>query len=304
MKTKRSVRLAGAFGVVLMLGACGYQSAAPGTVGVVKNDYIIIPSDTKMTECIPSGDTKNELSNDTYFYPSRQISWDATGDPGSERKPYIVVSSKEAPAELNVPVTVTFDMTSDCELLKQFHTQLGTKYTAWMVDNGNGGMKTTQGWIDLLDFVVGQPTNNTLIRLSQQYTWQQIWNDDSVRTNFQATLQKELPAAVKARCDGKEYFTNFQVVVGKPDPADPKLKDAIAQQQTSVAQANAARQAADAQVATAEAQTKVAQQQALQKQAEIAGYPTVEDYLKAQAIDKGMNPYQPNFGGAVVQAPK
>lgn len=301
-KPRRTQLAALAFMSLIGLTACGYESAQPGTVGVVKDDYVMIPTDPKLIDCIPSQTTKNEFSNDVYYYPSRQISWDATGDHGSERKPYVVVSSKEAPAELNVPVTVTFDMTSNCDLLKKFHAQLGTKYSAWMVDDGNNGLKTSQGWTDLLDFVVGQPTNNTLIRLSQTYTWQQIWNDDSVRTTFQQTLQKELPDAVKSRCDGETYFTNFQVVVGKPDPVDPKLKDAIAQQQTSVAQANAAKQAADAQVATAEAQTKVAQQEALQKQAEIAGYPSVEAYLQALAIEKGMNPFQPNYGNAVVQA--
>lgn len=34
---------------------------------------------------------------------------------------------------------------------------------------------------------------------------------------------------------------------------------------------------------------------ALQKQAEIAGYPSAEDYLKAKAIESGQNPYQPSY---------
>lgn len=304
MRKTRTTRIVAALGMTLILGACGYQSAQPGSVGVVKDDYVIIPTDPKLIECIPSGTNKNEFSNDVYYYPSRQISWDATGGKDAERGPYVVVSSKEAPADLNVPVIVTFDMTSNCDLLKKFHTQLGTKYSAWMHEDGDGNYVTGQGWIDLLNFVVGQPTENTLIRIAQKYPWQQIAFDDTVRVEFLQALQKELPAAVKARCDGEEYFSNFQITVNKPDPVDPKLKEAIAQQQSAVQQANAARQAAEAQVATAKAQTEVARQEALQKQAEIAGYPSVEDYLRAQAIAQGMNPFQPNYGGAVVQAPK
>ncbi|WP_441958306.1 hypothetical protein [Mycolicibacterium houstonense] len=34
---------------------------------------------------------------------------------------------------------------------------------------------------------------------------------------------------------------------------------------------------------------------ALQKQAEFAGYPSAEDYLKAKAIESGQNRYQPSY---------
>lgn len=38
-----------------------------------------------------------------------------------------------------------------------------------------------------------------------------------------------------------------------------------------------------------------ARQVALQKQAEIPGYPDVDAYLKAKAIESGQNPYQPTY---------
>ena len=92
----------------------------------------------------------------------------------------------------------------------------------------------------------------------------------------------------------------------KPDPVDEGLKDAIIAEQKAiadaraaeakgVADANAARAKAEADKATAQAQTELARQVALQKQAEIAGYPNVEAYLRALAIERGQNPYQPTY---------
>ncbi len=115
-------------------------------------------------------------------------------------------------------------------------------------------------------------------------------------------------AAKRARTDGREFFTNFQVTVMKPDPVEAGLKDAIIDEQKAiadaraaeakgVADANAARAKAEAEAdkATAQAQTELARQVALQKQAEIAGYPDVDAYLRALAIENGQNPYQPTY---------
>ena len=92
----------------------------------------------------------------------------------------------------------------------------------------------------------------------------------------------------------------------KPDPVDPGLKEAIIAEQQAIAQANAAKAKgvadaeaakakADAEVIAARAQTELARQLALQKQAEIAGYPSADDYLRAKAIEAGQNPYQPTY---------
>lgn len=217
-----------------------------------------------------------------------------------------------------VPVTVTMDLTTDCELLKEFHRRLGTKYNAWVdAENTNNNNPSIAGWISLLNYAVGQPLEIRLQRIAQKYPWQKIWNDEAVRLEFEQTLQSEIERAVRDRtgtvADGDNdpendptFFTNFKVTVGKPDPKDENLKKALADQQTAVAKADSARLAADAQVATAIAETGVAKQQALKRQAEIAGYPTVDDYLRALAIDKGMNPWQPTYvvpGSAPLPAP-
>jgi regulator of protease activity HflC (stomatin/prohibitin superfamily) len=292
-------------GVTLFtLPACSYANMGPGEQAVVQDDYVMIQTEKKLIACVKPEESLNVTTNNYFKYPARQISWDATGDQGSERGPYVVVSNAKAPADMNVPVVVTFDLTTDCEKLKKFHADFGTKYSGWINDGD-------KGWVELLNYVVGQPLQDTLNAVAQKYTWQQIWNDESVRAEFREALAKNLPTASARRTDGVDFFTNFQVTVLKPTPVNPALKQTIEDQQANVqaaqaaeakgvADANAARAKAEADKIAAEAQTALAQQRALQQQAEVAGYPNIDAYLKAKAIEAGQNPFQPTivpFGG-------
>ncbi|NIH99165.1 membrane protease subunit, stomatin/prohibitin [Mycolicibacterium fluoranthenivorans] len=292
-----------------VLSSCATQ-VGPGQTAVKVDDYVLIPTDPKVEGCInpetsefnPPGGFK------AYRYPSRQISWDATGGPDSEAEATIVVSNATAPAELRVPVVITFDLTTDCSMLMDFHRDFGTKYQGWLDNDG----LVTPGWVNLLRYVIGQPAEQVLISVAQKYTWREIWNDEKVRIEFQNALRDALPGASRARTDGREFFTNFQVTVMKPDPVESGLKDAIIAEQKAiadaraaeakgVADANAAKAKAEADKAAAQAQTELARQRALQKQAEIAGYPDVDAYLRAIAIENGQNPFQPTY--VVPQAP-
>lgn len=273
----------------LIMSGCAKQTQ-PGEIGIVQDDYILFPTAPELEDCMMPEESRTMFSKKVFRYPARQISWDATSAETGERGPYVVVSSAEAPAELHVPVVVTMDLTRDCETLKTFHRTQGTKYNAWLNDDGT----VSEGWVKLLDYTVGQPTETTLTRLSQKYSWQEIWNDEAVRIEFEQALLKELPGRIEARAGG-EYFTNIQVTVQKPDPINDELKSAIAQEQTAIAQANAKEEAAEAEERVAVADTRVAQERAKQQQAEIEGYPDIEAYLKAKLIDKGGNPYQPTI---------
>lgn len=289
-----------AAGIILTGSACGYVNVPPGQRAVVVDGYWMIPTDPTIKGCIEPENNQNEITNDVYRYPARQISWDATGAQGSERAPYKVVSNISAPAELNVPVVVTMDLTGDCELLKEFHKDFGTKYQGWLKEDGS----PSDGWIQLLNYVVGQPTEQTLVSIAQKYPWREIWNNEKVRAEFQAALQNGLQHASAQRTNGKEFFINFQVMVLKPDPVDQNLKDAINREQSAIAEANAlrakgvgeaeaAKAKAEAELAAAVAETEVARQNALKRQAEIAGFPSIDAYLKDLAIKQGLNPFQP-----------
>lgn len=280
---------------------CATQVGA-GEMAVKVDDYFVIPAGPKVEGCInPETSEFNPVGGfKAYRYPARQISWDATGDQDAEAPATVVVSHSSAPAELKVPVTVTFDLTSDCGSLMEFHKDFGTKYQGWLNENGT----ISTGWVNLLRYVVGQPLENTLVSIAQKYEWRKIWNDEAVRVEFQNALTQTLPEASRQRTNGTEFFTNFAVTVMKPDPVDDGLKNAIIREQSAVAEAraaeakgvadaNAKKAAAEAEIKAAEAQTELARQEALRRQAVISGYPSVEDYLKALLIDKGGNPYQP-----------
>ncbi|QDK03581.1 band-7-like membrane protein [Mycobacterium phage Finnry] len=307
MNRKRIAAFAVAALAVLPIVACS-TSVPAGVTAVKVEDYAFIPTDPTVEGCIkPETNEYNPIGGfKAYMYPARQISYDALDAQDAEAPATVVVSNASAPAELKVPVTVTFDLTQDCEQLKNFHRDFGTKYQGWLNDDGT----VSQGWKDLLNYVVGQPLQNTLVSIAQKYEWRKIWNDEAVRVEFQNALRETLPKVSRDRTDGVDYFTNFQVTVMKPDPVDANLKSAIIAEQNSIAQAraaeakgvadaNAAKAKAEADIAAAEAQTRVAEQEALKRAAEIRGYPSAEDYLKAIAIEKGITPWpSPVIAGA------
>lgn len=287
-----------------MLTGCAV-SAQPGTVGVVVDDYALIPTPPILLDCIPEMSQSTEVVNNVYFYPARDITYDAKDETGAERGSIVVVSNREAATEMKVPVTVRMNLTSDCELLKEFHRRIGTKFHAWIASE-NTGMEsdTDQGWIAALNYIVGDPLQITLTRVAQQYSWRDIWNNETVRLDFEAQLNKDLPKAIKQRTSNNndadmsndpDFFSNISISVLKPEPARDELKNTLASEQANVAKANSAKSAADAQVAQARAETVVAEERAKQQKAVIAGYPSVDDYLRSLLIDKGGNPWQPTW---------
>lgn len=288
-----------------VLVGCASTQVPAGQEAVLVDDYAMVPTDPVVFGCQGPETSDYYWNIKAFKYPTRQISYEASdnykdadqngivdSDSPAERKPYVVVSNASAPAEMKVPVTVTFDLTNDCEKLKQFHRDFGTKY---LPNNDDVIVADDPGWINLLNYVIGQPLEQTLISISQKYEWRQIWNDESVRAEYVNALQKALPEQSKARTNNVDYFSNFRVTVGKPDPVDGGLKQAIVNEQNAianarateaqgVADANARKAKADADVTAAVAETKVAEQQAMTRAAEIKGFPDVESYLRAQCI--------------------
>lgn len=289
---------------VLSLSGCAYHAMGPAEQAVVQNGSFFPGANHNLTECIGPSQTKNEAFNDVFKFPARQIAWNASNDPNSKpnRGPYVVVASAKAPAEMDVPVSVTFDLTQDCDKLKKFYAEFAAGYGGVLNDDGT----ESDGWKSLVNHVIGQPLQDTLNGVAQKYTWQEIWNNEDVRAEFRQEIDKQLPAASKARTNGAEYFSNFQVTVLKPTPVNKDLKDAIEAQQAAVqraqaeqakgvAEANADKAKADAEVAAAEAQTRAATQKALAQQAEINGYGSVDAYLRALCIKQNCNPFQPTY---------
>lgn len=290
MNRKRFAALAIAVAAILP-SAVACTSVPAGSQGVLVDTV----GDPKVSGCQGPETLEFHPAADVKTYPSRQISWEATGEKDSEAKPTRVTSNAKEPAELDVPYVITFDMAANCDQLKEFYREFGTKYSDW-----NG----------LIRYVVGQPAENVVVTTAQKYTWREIWNDDKVRLEFQNALAAALPGVSKARTNGKEYFVNFQVMVMKPTLISEKLRESINAEQESqakakaiesqgVAEANAQKAAAEARTKQAEAEVAQARAEAEKQRAEIAGYPDVESYLKAKSIERGLTIYpSPVIAGA------
>lgn len=249
----------------------------------------------------PVGPSKREVDgpgDKFYLYPSGQRSYDATGGPGAEHAPY--TSSSKDSVELATPLSVTFELkTADGATLRRFHENIGIKYQAYYQDGGTKDPTgISDGWGKMLQFYVGQSLDTTVDRVLATYDWRDAYGNADVRNAIQTAVQSELPGMVAAKMQASDiggYFDSFAVQVQRPVPTNTDLLKSIADTQNQVAQAQANKAKADADVATAKAQLALQQAQAAKKKADISAYGSVDEYNKAQAIDKGINPYQPTY---------
>lgn len=257
-------------------------------------------SATKFADCVePSTKDYNGPGDKYYLYPNSQRDFDATGGEGSDSGPITVASADNA--ELKIPVTLNFDLKNDCKSLQKFHENLGNRFHAYW-DNGQASDDIPAGWRVVLNKVMAKPLDATLDRIAQKYPWRSVWNDPKVKVEMESELTANIETLVNRKAGG-EYFENFSVLIQKPEPVNEGLKAAIADEQINVAKARASEAQAKADVLTAEAQVAVAKAQAEKRRAEIAGFGSVDAYLKAQAIAAGINPYQPSGSGVLVNKP-
>lgn len=286
--------------VGLLLTGCATASTGPDVKAVHQTGGIL--SAKKLVDCLDPSNRSGYNPGDSYFgYPARQVSYDASTDDKAERGRFTVVS--EDNVELYVPVSVTFNLVPDCETLTQFHATIGSRYKAYLDDSSGSSADYPSGWIDLLNFVIGKPLDQTLDRIAQENNWRDLWNNPDTRKELETEVTATIETLVNRQAGG-DFFENFNVLVQKPDPVNSDLVDAIANEAAGIAQARAAEEKAKAEEIAAQAQEKLAVAQAKTRAAEIAGYGGVEEWLKYQCIDHGCNPYQPTYilaGGAAAK---
>lgn len=258
----------------------------------------------KFKDCLdPSERSGFDPGDKFYAYPVRQIVYNASQDDGSERGRFSVVS--EDNAELYVPVQLTFRLDTECDTLRAFHEAIGSRYKAYIEGNDKTSADYPEGWISLLNDVIGKPLDTTLDRVAQQYPWREVWNDPQVKAEMETAVTENIETLVNRQAGG-DFFTDFTVLISKPDPVDQQLVDAIAAEQAGIAQANAAKAKAEADAETAKAkaeadeiaaraQERLAEAQAKVKEAEIRGYGGIENYLRHEMIQQGLNPFQPQY---------
>lgn len=245
--------------------------------------------DPKFKDCIDPATKRNSPTNNDYFdYPVSERDYDATGQDGSDASPFTVVSKDNVP--MNVPLTIRFNMVTDCETLQEFHKAHGSRYNAYLNEDGT----SSSGWLTMLRKLMGDPVDSALDEIAKKYNWLDLYNKAEVQNELQETLTENISEIVETQAKG-EYFENYVILVKKPTPSDESLLATITTAQKDLAAAEAKIRQAEADKATAEAQVAVAQAEARKQQAIISGYGGYENYALAQAIAAGLNPFQPTY---------
>ena len=280
----------GMMGLALMLTGCASASTGPDMVAVHYSGGAT--SAKKFKDCLPPSDRSGFHPGDKYYgYPTRQVSYDATGGAGSEAEPFGVVSKDNA--QMKVPVTITFTLKTDCTTLRKMHETIGGRYDA-AFDASGSTSDENEGWTNMLNYVIGKPLDTSLDRMAQQYNWRDLWNNPQVKSELEKQVNESIADLVKRQAGG-DFFEGYSVLLMKPEPNDPGLTDAINREQSEVAQSNAEKARAEADTAKAEAQIKLAQAEALKKKAEIQGYGGFDNYICVYMADQGLNCKQPTY---------
>lgn len=303
----RSGMLVAALGLTaVVLSSCGYN-IPPNMVAVhiTSGPW----QSKKVVGCVPASERKYFYeTNDQYkVFPTSEREWDATGQSGSDAKPFQSVTSDHV--VMDIPITVRFTLKTDCPTLMKFYTLYAQRYGAAFNTNGT----YNAAWETLLRKLVADPADQTLDRIVQGYKWRDVWNDPATKVKIEQQMNQALndPNSLLVQTAKGSYFDGISVLVGGAAPDNPDLASAVAQEQTLVAQAQSEQAQARADRLKALAQVAVAKAEGAKQRAIIEGFRlqgmSAKDALRAynenQAIAAGQNPFQPQYivGGTVPQ---
>jgi hypothetical protein len=274
----------------LVLGGCGYN-IPPDMVALRVGAGPFEPK--KIKECIPANDRKLfwETNDSYYVFPTSEREWDATGKKNSDSAPFTSVTKDNV--VMQIPATVRLTIKTGCEDLKRFYAKFVRRYGAEFETDGT----YNEQWETVMRKLVGDPADQTLDRIVQKYNWRNVWNDPKTKVAIEREFNERLSAknSLMVQTAKGAYFEGISVLVGTPTPDRQELKDAVALEQQAVADAKSKEAEADARAAQARAELAVTEAQAAKRREAINGYPDVEAYLRAQAIKRGLNPWQPTY---------
>lgn len=293
-------------GLVAVFGVtgCSMPSTAADEIAVHRGGGPI--EDQGPKGCVePATKEVNSVGDNYYYYPANQSTYDFTGGQNSDSGPFSVVTKDNQ--TFQIPGSVKFTLNTKCEVLEKFHDNIGKRYEAY---NSDSGLPRSDGWRKMLSLYIAPAVDGTLDRIAKNYTWRELRNDPSIKDEMNDAVNSTVARLVQQQTPGNdEFFKDFSALIQQPI-APKALTDAVELEESSKATAAAtevkakadavaAENAAKAQVATKTAELKVAQLESKIQEARIAAYGGVREYNNAQAIEKGLNPYQPVyiFGG-------
>lgn len=274
MKHKKIV--AALFAGVIGLSGCAVTNPNPDENGILYDKGPI--RDTEFNSCVKPGEKKfSSLMDQGFTYPAGQRHFVFAGDnaEGVDRKRYDA-PTKDA-VTIGVEGQMRFELTGDCELLKQFHEKIGLRYQG------------DDGWLTILRTYLDQPLNRAITEVTQEREWQDLYANPKAKAEWEKAVMDKLSIYVEQASGGK-YFTNISLTLQKPILPD-ELTKALQAAQTAQ-QENIAQESRNKQIDT--------EMIAIEKLVDILG---PEAYVTYKAVQDGKIQVLPIPAGASVAIP-
>jgi hypothetical protein len=222
--------------------ACGLRSSAINERCLVYSGGTF--EDAKFQEFLEPGVNNKDvgMGSTAYCYRNDQRSY--LGKPqGGDAGPVEVVSAttSEGPGiRMSVDYQLYFKLNLDDEVLRRFHENLGVKTEAW----------TEDGWRQLLREYFEPQIDRAMESAALKHDWRRLYADEGGRAGFNAdvieTLKQNIADVIRGNyfC-GPSYngpgteCGDFTFTVGKPQPVNGDIVNAVEAQQTSKAREEA-----------------------------------------------------------------
>lgn len=306
MKKKIVLLLAGVV-AALSLSACTGDNLSDPSMRTLRyegGDF----NASKFKECVDEGE---KLASNDKFYPypatQREAVWDSANyGKGSKSADYktMALTSKDG-TPVYAKVKISFFLNTDCEpvtvgkkkykggTLQAFHELIGKTRKAYFNEDGT----YEDGWLWAMTNYIGNPAQDSLVATAKRYNADDLWLKEDVKTALEDTLRAQLPNLVnKGMETDLQFYKDFSVTVYTLTP-DEAYRALYKERNSANVKAQTAEANKVARIAEAEANAAVARAEAQAKRAEISGYGGVDGYLKHEAVEKGLNPWQPSVSG-------
>jgi hypothetical protein len=260
---------------------------------------------SKFKECLAPG-TKIATDDKLYPYPNtqRENVWNTDqyhkGSESADHEDLMMFDKDGIP--VYAKVKVSFSMNTDCSpktingkkyeggTLQAFHELIGRTRGAYFHTDGTyGGEKSGRIWA--MDNYISTPVTDILTVQAKHNSADDMWKKEDIKNAMEKAVKDNINQAINDGMETDEQFYSVSSVKIYSITPDKDYVDLYTQRQTAKTAAETAEFNRKARVAEANADAAVARAKAAVQRAEISAYPNADAYLKAKAIDAGMNPW-------------
>lgn len=217
---KRTTAIALTAIATLGLAGCSTVSTGPDQVSLHYAAGAL--SSTEFKDCVATGTRAWDGPGDAHYtYPAGQRTFAFGEGDGQDSGPFTVAAGN---VELTVSGVARFSLNTDCETLRKFHEQIGSKFGAF--DNSG------PGWNKMIATYVLQPLQRAIGDATQGTDWVALYNDPAAKAAWEKRVNELLPQYVK-QTSGGDYFKDFSLTLQKPKLPDA-LRDALQAQEQAI----------------------------------------------------------------------